>query len=113
MAKNEIGEECNYCKRSYSNVAAVVENGNEKCVDSIHNKDKRFKCTKCDYAAFRNDVLKKHVEFKHKQITNKKPLTVTDERMTRFIMSISEAAEMILNVTHISKDGEIFINKGT
>ena len=46
-----------------------------------------------------------------KQITNKKPLTVMDERMTRFIMSISEAAEMILNVTHISKDGEIFILK--
>ena len=46
-----------------------------------------------------------------KQITNKKSLTVTDERMTRFIMSISEAAEMILNVTHISKDGEIFILK--
>ena len=46
-----------------------------------------------------------------KQITNKEPITVTDARMTRFIMSISEAAEMILNVTSMTKDGEIFILK--
>ncbi len=46
-----------------------------------------------------------------KQIDKKQPLTVTDERMTRFIMSISEAASMILKVTKIAKDGEIFILK--
>jgi len=46
-----------------------------------------------------------------KQIVNGKPLTITDARMTRFIMSISEAAQMILNVTHKAKDGEIFILK--
>lgn len=45
------------------------------------------------------------------QIRNGNPLTVTDERMTRFIMSISDAAAMILKVTHIAKDGEIFILK--
>ena len=31
--------------------------------------------------------------------------------MTRFIMSISDAASMILKVTHITKDKEIFILK--
>ena len=46
-----------------------------------------------------------------KQIQNLMPLTVTDARMTRFIMSISEASKMILKVTHIAKDGEIFILK--
>ena len=40
-----------------------------------------------------------------------KPLTVTDTRMTRFIMSVSEATSLILKVTHIAKDGEIFILK--
>ena len=45
------------------------------------------------------------------QIKMKKPLTVTDKRMTRFIMSISEAASMILKVTKILKDGEIYILK--
>ena len=44
-------------------------------------------------------------------IKNKKPLTVTDKRMTRFIMSISEAASMILKVTSISNTGEIYILK--
>ena len=46
-----------------------------------------------------------------RQITAGIPLTVTDARMTRFIMSISEAAAMILKVTHITKDKEIFILK--
>ena len=45
------------------------------------------------------------------QIRMKKPLTVTDKRMTRFIMSISESASMILKVTKILKDGEIYILK--
>ena len=46
-----------------------------------------------------------------KQILTNNPLTVTDERMTRFIMSISDASKMILKVTNIAKDGEIFILK--
>ncbi|MGI0022187.1 MAG: polysaccharide biosynthesis protein [Nitrososphaeraceae archaeon] len=45
------------------------------------------------------------------QIKARTPLTVTDARMTRFIMSISDAASMILKVTCIVKDGEIFILK--
>jgi len=45
------------------------------------------------------------------QLQKGKPLTVTDSRMTRFVMSISDAASLILKVTHIAKDGEIFILK--
>ncbi len=44
-------------------------------------------------------------------IKSGKPLTVTDPRMTRFIMSISEATSLILKVAKIAKDGEIFILK--
>lgn len=47
----------------------------------------------------------------YQQLRNGNPLTVTDARMTRFIMSISEAASMILKIIHIAKDGEIFILK--
>jgi len=46
-----------------------------------------------------------------KQIRMKKPLTVTDKNMTRFIMSISDAASMILHVTKILTGGEIYILK--
>lgn len=45
------------------------------------------------------------------QILSGKQLTVTDSQMTRFIMSISQAAKMILDVTSISDDGEIYILK--
>ena len=40
-----------------------------------------------------------------------KNLTVTDSRMTRFMMSIEDSVKMILKVTVICKDGEIFILK--
>ena len=45
------------------------------------------------------------------QIRKGKTITVTDSRMTRFIMSIPEATNLILEVTNIAKDGEVFILK--
>lgn len=45
------------------------------------------------------------------QIRRKQPLTVTDPRMTRFIMSIPDAAGLILKAVKIAKGGEIFILK--
>ncbi len=45
------------------------------------------------------------------QIRRNIPITVTDPRMTRFIMSIQDAAKLILKSTTISKGGEIFILK--
>ena len=45
------------------------------------------------------------------QIKNGGPLTITDERMTRFVMHIHEAAKLILNAGSLSEGGEIFILK--
>ena len=45
------------------------------------------------------------------QIRAKLPITVTDQRMTRFIMSISDAALLILKMSSLAKDGETFILK--
>ncbi|VVC05672.1 GDP-L-fucose synthase [uncultured archaeon] len=45
------------------------------------------------------------------QIRKEMPFTVTDEKMTRFIMSIHEAASLILKITHVAEDGEIYILK--
>ena len=47
----------------------------------------------------------------HQQLKKNLPLTVTDSRMTRFIMSIPDAASMILKIGHVAKDSEIFILK--
>jgi UDP-N-acetylglucosamine 4,6-dehydratase/5-epimerase len=45
------------------------------------------------------------------QIKHKKNVTVTDKKMTRFIMSISDAISLILQATVSAKGGEIFILK--
>ena len=45
------------------------------------------------------------------QLKKNLPLTVTDKRMTRFIMSISDAASMILKIGNIANDSETFILK--
>ena len=47
----------------------------------------------------------------HQQLRKNLPLTVTDSRMTRFIMSLSDAASMILKIGQVAKDSEIFILK--
>lgn len=44
-----------------------------------------------------------------KQIIDGGPVTITDTRMTRFIMTIEKAVDMILKSIMISKGGEVFI----
>jgi len=43
------------------------------------------------------------------QIASGGPLTLTDERMTRYFMSIHEAAELIVQAGALSEGGEIFL----
>ncbi len=45
------------------------------------------------------------------QIKNGGPITITNKGMTRFVMTISDAVEMVLAVTEISKGGEVFVTK--
>lgn len=46
-----------------------------------------------------------------RQIRNGGPVTVTDPEMTRFMMSIPQAVDLVFKATKISKGGEIFIFK--
>jgi FlaA1/EpsC-like NDP-sugar epimerase len=46
-----------------------------------------------------------------KQIAAGGPVTVTDPRMTRFVMSISEAGKTVLHSLSIAKGGEVFTTK--
>jgi FlaA1/EpsC-like NDP-sugar epimerase len=46
-----------------------------------------------------------------KQISKNEPVTVTDPNMTRFVMTIQRAVELVLKATQLSAGGEIFIFK--
>lgn len=46
-----------------------------------------------------------------RQIAAGGPVTLTDRRMTRFVMSLSEAAQLVIETMLLAKGGEIFITK--
>ena len=45
------------------------------------------------------------------QILNKKPITITDPSMTRFMMSLDDAVDLVLYAFKHGKTGEIFVQK--
>ena len=45
------------------------------------------------------------------QISNGGPVTLTDKNMTRFVMSVKEAVELVLNSVEEAKGGEVFVTK--
>ena len=47
----------------------------------------------------------------HNQIAQGGPLTLTHREMTRFIMSIEESVELVLDSAHHAQGGEVFITK--
>ena len=47
----------------------------------------------------------------HEQIRKGGPITLTDRKMTRFIMSIKEATRLVIDSSQFAKGGEIFVTK--
>ncbi len=46
-----------------------------------------------------------------KQIKDKQPLTITDPKMTRFLMSLDDAVELVLFAFENGNTGDLFVNK--
>lgn len=47
----------------------------------------------------------------YKQIKDGKNITITDKEMTRFIMTIPQATELVLQASMLAKGGEVFVTK--
>lgn len=47
----------------------------------------------------------------HQQIKNGGPVTITDPEMTRFIMSVQQAVDLMINVVGPARGGEVFVTK--
>lgn len=45
------------------------------------------------------------------QLKNRKPLTVTDPNMTRFLMSLEESVDLVFHAFKMGKQGDIFVQK--
>lgn len=46
-----------------------------------------------------------------KQIRSNQPITITDPTMTRFMMTLDDAVDLVLYAFHYGKPGEIFVQK--
>jgi UDP-N-acetylglucosamine 4,6-dehydratase len=46
-----------------------------------------------------------------KQIKSKQPITITDPKMTRFLMSLDEAVDLVLFAFEHGNPGDLFVNK--
>ena len=75
---------------------------------SIHDHDTKYAITRFgNVAGSRGSVIPLFCQ----QIKQGKPITLTDTRMTRFMMSMKNAVNLVLESMFLSKGGEIFISK--
>jgi UDP-N-acetylglucosamine 4,6-dehydratase len=51
------------------------------------------------------------IPFFKQLINEKRPLTITDDKMTRFMMTLSESVELVLYAMKNAKGGEVFVKK--
>lgn len=47
----------------------------------------------------------------HNQIAKGGPVTLTDKEMTRFVMSVEESVQLVLNSAKYARGGEVFVTK--
>ncbi len=75
---------------------------------TVHPEKTRICCTRYgNVMASRGSVIPLFIE----KIKDGQPLTVTDGRMTRFIMNLSEAVDLVLYAFEHGSQGDLFVQK--
>lgn len=75
---------------------------------NVDPKDTVISCTRYgNVMASRGSVIPLFVE----QIKSKKPITITDPHMTRFLMNLDEAVDLVLFAFKNANQGDLFIQK--
>ena len=79
--------------------------------EEVNNKSRNEVSTKFSMVRFGNvlDTSGSVVPLFRKQISNGGPLTVTDKRIIRYFMTISEATELVIQAGSLSKGGDVFL----
>ena len=83
----------------------------EICLQSLFAEKKNNQITKFSMVRFGNvlDSSGSVIPIFRKQIQERKALTLTHPEITRFFMTIEEAAQLVIQATSLSKGGEIFL----
>lgn len=79
-------------------------------ISNSRNNDSKTKICVTRYGnvmASRGSVIPLFVD----QIKNKKPLTITDPDMTRFLMSLDEAVDLVMYAFNNGDNGDLFVQK--
>ena len=75
---------------------------------NLNDKDITICCTRYgNVMASRGSVIPLFID----QIRNHRPITITDPNMTRFMMSLDQAVELVLFAFNKGKNGDIFVQK--
>jgi UDP-N-acetylglucosamine 4,6-dehydratase len=75
---------------------------------NLDDKDTIIACTRYgNVMASRGSVIPVFIE----QIRNNKPITITNPDMTRFMMSLDDAVDLVLFAFKNAKNGDIFVQK--
>lgn len=95
-----------------TNVMGTSKLMGERLITAANSRQLKHKTVFCS-TRFGNVIGSRGsvVPILYKKICQGQPVTVTDKRMTRFVMTVDEAARLVLKCGPITCGGEVFVTK--
>ena len=94
-----------------TNAMGATKRLSEICLQALFSSKKKSQLTKFSMVRFGNvlDSSGSVIPKFRKQINDRLPLTVTHPEITRFFMTIEEAAELVIQAGAMARGGEVFL----